>query len=209
MQYRGQPPYVYRKNPLPIPRLRQEELFCNAEWTKACPLPSLDRVRTLTWNQDEFDVFGAQRRDHDKRYEDGRAGLDGAKRSWSSVDEFDVDDEFFHLHGVIGDPKSGAKLVREAKALARELNADVNDAGTGFLVCRPTRKEAEGYLQYDAQDNADCKATDEQPQKFRDEVSPRLVGHGIRTGHSMNRTTFASFIAVLLIAAVLGGGNLK
>jgi alkanesulfonate monooxygenase SsuD/methylene tetrahydromethanopterin reductase-like flavin-dependent oxidoreductase (luciferase family) len=172
-------------------------------------------------------MFGAQQRDHDKRYEYGRAWLDVVKRVWSSVEEFDVDDEFFRMRGVVGDPKpfggtrpvvmnagaspvgrefgvancdliftplvdleSGAKLVREAKARAGELKKDVNVAGNGFVVCRPTRKEAEDYLHYYAQDNADWEAvdrlltlnglqsqsyTEEQRQKFRARWS---AGHG-------------------------------
>ena len=179
------------------------------------------------WNQDEFDMFGAQQRDHDARYEYGRAWLDIVKRLWSSSDEFDVDDEFFHMKRVIGDPKpyggtrpvimnagaspvgrefgiancdliftplvdleSGAKLVRESKARAAELNKDVAVAGNGFVVCRPTHREAEDYLHHYAVDNADWGAVDrlltlnglhsqsftrEQLEKFRERWS---AGHG-------------------------------
>jgi dimethylsulfone monooxygenase len=179
------------------------------------------------WNQDEFDMFGARQRDHDARYEYGRAWLDIVKRVWSSSDEFDVDDEFFHMQRVIGDPKpyggtrpvvmnagasavgrefgiancdliftplvdleSGAKLVREAKARAAELDKDVAVACNGFVVCRPTHREAEDYLHHYAVDNADWGAVDrlltlnglhsqsytpEQREKFRQRWS---AGHG-------------------------------
>jgi FMNH2-dependent dimethyl sulfone monooxygenase len=179
------------------------------------------------WNQDEFDMFGAQQRDHDARYEYGRAWLDIVKRLWSSNDEFDVDNEFFHMKRVIGDPKpyggtrpvimnagaspvgrefgvsncdliftplvdleSGAKLVRETKARAAELNKDVAVACNGFVVCRPTHQEAEDYLHYYAVENADWGAVDrlltlnglhsqsftkEQLEKFRARWS---AGHG-------------------------------
>lgn len=149
------------------------------------------------WNQDEFDMFGVTQRDHEHRYEYGRAWLDVVKGVWSSADEFDVDNAFFHMKGVIGDPKpyggtrpvvmnagasptgrefgiancdlifvplsdleAGATLVREAEARAKDLGKTVRVAGNGFVVCRPTRKEAEEYLHYYAQDNADWDAVD-------------------------------------------------
>ncbi len=149
------------------------------------------------WNQDEFDMFGAQQRDHDARYEYGRAWLDIVKRLWSSDEEFDVENEFFHMKRVTGDPKpyggtrpvimnagaspvgrefgiancdliftplvdleSGAKLVKETKARGAELGKDVNVACNGFVVCRPTRKEAEEYLHYYSVENADWEAVD-------------------------------------------------
>jgi FMNH2-dependent dimethyl sulfone monooxygenase len=179
------------------------------------------------WNQDEFDMFGAQQRDHDARYEYGHAWLDIVKAIWSSNDEFDVDNAFFHMKNVIGDPKpfggsrplimnagaspvgrefgiancdliftplvdleSGAKLVRETKARAAELDKDVDVACNGFVVCRPTRREAEEYLRYYAVDNADWEAVDrllklnglysqsftpEQMKTFRERFS---AGHG-------------------------------
>jgi alkanesulfonate monooxygenase SsuD/methylene tetrahydromethanopterin reductase-like flavin-dependent oxidoreductase (luciferase family) len=179
------------------------------------------------WNQDEFAMFGVEQRDHDRRYEYGRAWLDIVKRVLTSETEFDVDNEFFHMCGVIGDPKpyggtlpvvmnagaspvgkdfgivncdllftplidleSGAALVREAEARATELNKDIAVACNGFVVCRPTRKEAEEYLHYYAVDHADWDAVDrlialsglssqsytpEQRQKFRQRWS---AGHG-------------------------------
>jgi FMNH2-dependent dimethyl sulfone monooxygenase len=149
------------------------------------------------WNQDEFDMFGAQQRDHEDRYAYGKAWIDVVKGIWTSKQEFDVDNDFFHLHRVIGDPKpygdsrpllmnaggspvgrefgitnadiifvplddlvSGAAQVRAAKARAHELGKDVEVAGNGFVVCRPTRREAEEYIHYYAQENADWEAVD-------------------------------------------------
>jgi dimethylsulfone monooxygenase len=179
------------------------------------------------WNQDEFDMFGAQQRDHDARYEYGKAWLDIVKQLWTSTEEFDVDNAFFHMKHVIADPKpfggtrpvimnagaspvgrefgvancdliftplvdleSGAKLVRETKARAAELKKEVAVACNGFVVCRPTLREAEDYLHYYAVDNADWDAVDrlltlnglhsqsftaEQMEKFRHRWS---AGHG-------------------------------
>lgn len=149
------------------------------------------------WNQDEFEMFGVAQRDNDKRYEYGHAWLDVIKGIWNSDTEFDVDNEFFHMRGVVGDPKpyggsrpvimnagaspvgrefgvancdllfapltdleSGAQMVQNVEARAKELNKSIRVATAGFIVCRPTRKEADEYLHYYAQENADWDAVD-------------------------------------------------
>ncbi len=60
----------------------------------------------------------------------------------------------------LSDLEAGAQLVAEAEARAKELGKSVRVACNGFVVCRPTRREAEDYLQYYAQDNADWEAVD-------------------------------------------------
>ena len=149
------------------------------------------------WNQDEFDMFGVSQRAHDDRYDYGGAWLDVIKRLWSSTEEFDVENAFFQMKRVIGDPKpyggtrplimnagssavgkefgvancdliftplatleAGAQLVRDAQTRAAELGKDIRVACNGFVVCRPTRKEAEDYLHYYSQENADWEAVD-------------------------------------------------
>lgn len=56
------------------------------------------------WNEGEFEMFGADGGDHDRRYRHGQAWLDAIKRMWSEND-FDVHDEFFDLSGVRLKPK--------------------------------------------------------------------------------------------------------
>ncbi len=149
------------------------------------------------WNQDEFEMFGVEQRDHERRYAYGRAWLDVIKRLWSDDEPFDVDNEFFHLHKVVGNPKpfgntrpvlmnagaspigrefgitncdmifvplidleSGARTVLECESRARELGKDIRVATAGFVVCRPTRREAEEFLHYYAEENADWEAVD-------------------------------------------------
>jgi alkanesulfonate monooxygenase SsuD/methylene tetrahydromethanopterin reductase-like flavin-dependent oxidoreductase (luciferase family) len=57
------------------------------------------------WNQDEFDMFGAQQREHDVRYAYGAEWLEVVKRIWSEADPFDYEGEFLRLRAVVGDPK--------------------------------------------------------------------------------------------------------
>ena len=80
------------------------------------------------WNQDEFNMFGVAQREHDHRYAYGRSWLDIVKRVMSSSEEFDVDDEFFHMRGVIGDPKpyGGSRPV--------VMNAGASPVGREFGV---------------------------------------------------------------------------
>jgi alkanesulfonate monooxygenase SsuD/methylene tetrahydromethanopterin reductase-like flavin-dependent oxidoreductase (luciferase family) len=57
------------------------------------------------WNAGEFEMFGVELREHDRRYDYGREWLDVVRSLWEREDEFDHDGEFFQLRGVISDPK--------------------------------------------------------------------------------------------------------
>lgn len=57
------------------------------------------------WNQDEFDMFGIEQRDHDVRYEYGQEWLDVLRSIWRHTAPFDYDGRFIRLKGVVGDPK--------------------------------------------------------------------------------------------------------
>ncbi len=56
------------------------------------------------WNEGEFDMFGVQPGDHERRYAQGQEWIDALRRIWTEND-FDFDGEFFHLHGVRAKPK--------------------------------------------------------------------------------------------------------
>lgn len=56
------------------------------------------------WNQDEFNMFGANQKAHDRRYEYGQEWWDIVRRIWSGEGPFDYDGEFFQVEGVIGKP---------------------------------------------------------------------------------------------------------
>ncbi|MGA2394898.1 MAG: LLM class flavin-dependent oxidoreductase [Candidatus Lustribacter sp.] len=56
------------------------------------------------WNEGEFEMFGVQPGDHERRYAQGQEWIDALRRIWTE-DDFDFDGEFFRLHGVRGKPK--------------------------------------------------------------------------------------------------------
>lgn len=79
------------------------------------------------WNEDEFDMFGVQKRDHEDRYRYGQEWLDVVLRAWEQ-DDFDYEGEFFKLHGVREKPKpyGGTRPLL--------MNAGQSDVGRSFAV---------------------------------------------------------------------------
>jgi len=62
---------------------------------------------------------------------------------------------------VVGGPEDGAGVVRDVRANAeREYGRTVGVFTLAHVVCRPSRAEAEEYLRYYAEDNADWNAVD-------------------------------------------------
>lgn len=57
------------------------------------------------WNQDEFDMFGIEQREHDMRYDYGQEWWDVVGKIWTEKVPFDYTGRFIKLHGVIGEPK--------------------------------------------------------------------------------------------------------
>jgi alkanesulfonate monooxygenase SsuD/methylene tetrahydromethanopterin reductase-like flavin-dependent oxidoreductase (luciferase family) len=80
------------------------------------------------WNQDEFDMFGAQQREHDERYAYGAEWLAIVNRLWTEEAPFDVDGAFFHLKGVQAHPKpyGGTRPLI--------MNAGASPAGKAFAI---------------------------------------------------------------------------
>jgi FMNH2-dependent dimethyl sulfone monooxygenase len=56
------------------------------------------------WNEGEFDMFGVQPGDHERRYAQGQEWIDALQAIWSRND-FDFDGDIYHLHGVRAKPK--------------------------------------------------------------------------------------------------------
>ncbi len=79
------------------------------------------------WNEDEFDMFGVQTRDHDERYRYGQEWLDVVRLAWER-DDFDYEGAFFKLHGVREKPKpyGGTRLLL--------MNAGQSAVGRAFAV---------------------------------------------------------------------------
>jgi FMNH2-dependent dimethyl sulfone monooxygenase len=80
------------------------------------------------WNQDEFDMFGAQQREHDERYAYGAEWLEIVNRLWTEEEPFDHDGRFFHLKGVQAHPKpyGGTRPLL--------MNAGASPAGKAFAI---------------------------------------------------------------------------
>ena len=59
----------------------------------------------LGWNEGEFDMFGAEKRDHEARYAYGQEWLDAVKRMWGDEEDFDVRGEHIRLRRVRAKPR--------------------------------------------------------------------------------------------------------
>jgi dimethylsulfone monooxygenase len=79
------------------------------------------------WNEDEFDMFGVKKRDHEDRYRYGQEWLDVVRLAWDR-DDFDYEGEFFNLHGVREKPKpyGGTRPLL--------MNAGQSPVGRAFAV---------------------------------------------------------------------------
>lgn len=62
---------------------------------------------------------------------------------------------------VVSGPEDGAEVVSQVRAEAREHGREVGVFTIGHVVCRPTKREAEEFLHYYADDHADWPAVDE------------------------------------------------
>ena len=80
------------------------------------------------WNQDEFEMFGFDQREHDERYEYGQEWLDVVRTIWREDEPADFDGRYFHLRGLVGKPHpyGGTEPVL--------MNAGYSPAGRAFAV---------------------------------------------------------------------------
>ena len=179
------------------------------------------------WNQDEFDMFGVEQREHDNRYDYGREWIEAITKMWETDGSFDFDGTFFKLKGVQAEPKpygntkplvmnagsspAGrafgvtscdvlfrplktlediAQDVVDTTAAARAAGRDVGVYTNGYVVCRPTQKEAEEYHHYYAEENGDWEAVEKlvtlsasnarawAPEHYRQFKIRYAAGHG-------------------------------
>ena len=80
------------------------------------------------WNEDEFEMFGAELRAHDARYEYAQEWLDAIRLCWSDGEEFDFPGAFIKLRQVRAKPKpfgGGRPIV---------MNAGASAAGQAFAI---------------------------------------------------------------------------
>ena len=80
------------------------------------------------WNQDEFDMFGLEQREHDQRYEYGEEWLDVVRTLWREPERVDYRGRWFELEGLIARPKpwGGGEPVL--------MNAGYSPAGRAFAI---------------------------------------------------------------------------
>jgi FMNH2-dependent dimethyl sulfone monooxygenase len=79
------------------------------------------------WNEGEFEMFGVQPGDHQRRYAQGQEWIDALREIWTRND-FDFDGEIIKLHGVRAKPKPW----HETKPLI--MNAGSSPEGKGFAI---------------------------------------------------------------------------
>ena len=80
------------------------------------------------WNEPEFQMFGAQQREHGDRYDYAEDWIEVIKRMWSEHQAFDFDTSYLHMHSVVSEPK----LYEGASPLI--INAGQSDAGRSFAM---------------------------------------------------------------------------
>ena len=80
------------------------------------------------WNEDEFEMFGVQQREHALRYEYAQDWLDAIKTMWSDRPEFDFDGRHIKLKKVRAKPKpfGGGRPVI--------MNAGASPVGRDFAI---------------------------------------------------------------------------
>jgi alkanesulfonate monooxygenase SsuD/methylene tetrahydromethanopterin reductase-like flavin-dependent oxidoreductase (luciferase family) len=80
------------------------------------------------WNEGEFEMFGAQQRDHESRYEYAQEWIDAIKQMWSREEPFDFDGTYIKLKAVKLNPKpyGGNRPVL--------MNAGASPTGQAFAM---------------------------------------------------------------------------
>jgi alkanesulfonate monooxygenase SsuD/methylene tetrahydromethanopterin reductase-like flavin-dependent oxidoreductase (luciferase family) len=80
------------------------------------------------WNEGEFEMFGVEQREHEKRYEYAQEWLDALKAIWSPKSDFDISGRYLNLRGVRAKPKP----VGGTRPLI--MNAGASPTGRAFAV---------------------------------------------------------------------------
>jgi alkanesulfonate monooxygenase SsuD/methylene tetrahydromethanopterin reductase-like flavin-dependent oxidoreductase (luciferase family) len=81
------------------------------------------------WNQDEFEMFGQEQREHDERYEYGQEWLEVVRTLWRQEQPVDFDGRYFRLPALIGRPPPYGSTEPVL------MNAGFSPAGRAFAEC--------------------------------------------------------------------------
>jgi len=80
------------------------------------------------WNEDEFQMFGVTKKEHDARYAQGEEWWSIVKRVWSGEARFDHEGTYYRLHGVEGAPRPFGRTD------PLMMNAGSSDTGRWFAI---------------------------------------------------------------------------
>ena len=80
------------------------------------------------WNEDEFQMFGVTKKEHDARYAQGEEWWSIVKRIWAGEDRFDYEGAYYQLHAVEGAPRPFGD------ADPPMMNAGSSEAGRWFAI---------------------------------------------------------------------------
>jgi alkanesulfonate monooxygenase SsuD/methylene tetrahydromethanopterin reductase-like flavin-dependent oxidoreductase (luciferase family) len=121
---------------------RRVNVFCTIHVPLIHPLVAAKQIATVDqighgrlgvnivcgWNEDEFEMFGVAKNEHDDRYAQGSEWWEIATRIWSGAAPFDFQGRFYQLHGVEGRP------APFADAAPMMMNAGSSPRGREFAV---------------------------------------------------------------------------
>ena len=154
------------------------------------------------WNQEEFDMFGLVQRDHADRYAQAREWCVLFRRLIAGGAPFDHEGEFYRGRGMVVAPGAmqerlpilNAAVSPEGRAFALEFSdyiftfaasaegvaagADRNVGAmtTSYVVCRPSREEAEAYHRHYAGTMADTILLDRTLQSKTRQLAHHFPG---------------------------------
>ncbi|MDB5572610.1 MAG: luciferase-like monooxygenase [Hyphomicrobiales bacterium] len=122
------------------------------------------------WNEGEFDMFGVQQRDHDRRYDYAHEWIDVVKRAWGPESDWAYEGEFLKLKGVRLKPKpwGGSRPVI--------MNAGASPNGRAFAL-----KNCDAFFTTASRTSADetaerVRAVKAQAQGYGREIGVYTVG---------------------------------
>jgi dimethylsulfone monooxygenase len=122
------------------------------------------------WNEDEFDMFGVQQREHDERYDYAQEWVEVMKMAWSDREQFDFAGKYFNLKGVRANPKpfGGTRPVM--------MNAGASDVGRAFALrnCEAFFTNASRHSRVETETKV--RAVKAEAEKFGREIDVYTVG---------------------------------
>jgi alkanesulfonate monooxygenase SsuD/methylene tetrahydromethanopterin reductase-like flavin-dependent oxidoreductase (luciferase family) len=80
------------------------------------------------WNEDEFQMFGVTKKEHDARYAQGEEWWTIVKKIWAGEERFDYDGTYYRLHGVEGSPRPFGETA------PLMMNAGSSETGRAFAI---------------------------------------------------------------------------